>query len=61
MIKVQMVDKVWAEEPGVEVKAVYDEKGGTVRLEIIKDDAVIATATLGAWRWDRLHKIEVDV
>ncbi len=58
---VQLVDRVWAEEPGVEVWANYSADGGTVLIQIVKDNMVIATATLGAWRWGRLHKIEVDV
>ncbi len=57
-IEVQMVDRVWAEEPGVTVTANYSDDGGTVLLQIIKDGEPIAAATLGLWRWQRLHKIE---
>jgi hypothetical protein len=59
-ILVQMVDKVWADEPGVEVSAKYSDDGGTVQIQIIKDGEPIAAATLGAWRWRRLHKIELE-
>jgi hypothetical protein len=54
-----LTDRVWAEEPGVEVSAVVD--GGTVVVTIIKDSVPIATATLGQWRWERLHKIKAWV
>jgi hypothetical protein len=59
-IEVQMVTQVWAEEPGVEVSAIY-QAGGTVQIQILKDGEAIATATLGLWRWHRLHKIKVDL
>jgi hypothetical protein len=54
----QMVDRVWADEPGVEVSANYSADGGSVKIQIIKDGEPIATATLGLWRWQRLQKIE---
>jgi len=59
-IMVQMVDRVWAEETGVEVSANYSADGGTVEIKIIKDGEPLASATLGLWRWQRLHKIEVE-
>ncbi len=59
-ISVQMIDRVRAEEPGVEVSAQYAPDGGTVLITIIKDGDPIAMATLGLWRWQRLHKMEVD-
>ncbi len=57
-ILVQMTDRVWAEESGVEVSAKYAEDGGTVQIQILKDGEPVAAATLGLWRWQRLHKIE---
>jgi hypothetical protein len=44
--------KVWAEESGVEVQAERDV--GYIKIRIIKDGSVIAEATVGDWRWQRL-------
>jgi len=57
---VQYVDRVSAEEPGIEVSAQYNDIG-SVRLEIIKDGIVVAGAILGRWQWERLQTQEVEL
>jgi hypothetical protein len=52
-------DQVWAEESGITVRATRKSPVGPVVIRVYANSGlptqeVIATATLGAWRWDSL-------
>jgi hypothetical protein len=44
--------KVWAEEPGVEVRVTL--QAGVVEIVILKDGKALATATISRYRWERI-------